>query len=214
MSKCATAEEAMAFVREHGVVLMSAKGAVPRLTEAIIGEPIKGSWWAHPRSHHIFAVLTAVTDSEQVLVCRLIDGKVTLVHRRLWPSLVRLASRFAPEQLAKVPAGAHRIRSSCQSRGTVPGVGASAGSGASRPPRVRTRRLLSSGLGRHHQERRGKRVRQFKMTPKSRNLRPPAVPETRSNEVLRYLGTQSLRLRPLTSLDTRKMFENGVKKTT
>ncbi len=45
------------------------------------------------------------------------------------------------------------------------------------------------------------------MTPKSRNLRPPAVPETRSNEVLRYLETQSLRLRPLTSLDTRKIFE-------
>ena len=57
MSKCATSEEALAFVREHGVVLVSAKGTVPRLTEAIIGEPIKGSWWAHPQSHHIFTVL-------------------------------------------------------------------------------------------------------------------------------------------------------------
>ena len=102
MSKCATTEEALAFIREYGVVLVSAKGTVPRLTEAIIGEPIKGSWWAHAQSHHIFAILQAVTDSEQVLVCRLINGKVTLVHRRLWPSLVRLASRFAPEQLAKV----------------------------------------------------------------------------------------------------------------
>jgi hypothetical protein len=102
MSKCATAEEALAFVREHGVILVSAKGAVPSLTEAIVGEPIKGSWWAHSQSHHIFAILGAVTDSEQVLVCRLINGKVTLVHRRLWPSLVRLAARFAPEQLAKV----------------------------------------------------------------------------------------------------------------
>lgn len=102
MSKCATPDEALAFVREHGVVLVSAKGTVPRLTEAIIGEPIKGSWWGHTQSHHIFAILEAVATSEQVLVCRLIDGKVTLVHRRLWPSLVRLASRFAPGQLAKV----------------------------------------------------------------------------------------------------------------
>jgi len=99
MSKAATPEKALAFVREHGVDLVSAKGTVPRLTEAIIGEPITGSWWAHQQGHHIFAVLEAVTDSEQVLVC---NGKVTLVHRRLWPSLVRLASRFAPEQLTEV----------------------------------------------------------------------------------------------------------------
>lgn len=115
MSKCSTAEEALAFVREHGVVLVSAKGTAPRLTEAIAGEPIKGSWWAHAQSHHIYAVLRAITESEQVLVCRLINGKVTLVHRRLWPSLVRLASRFAPEQLAEVreehtPSGRHASR--------------------------------------------------------------------------------------------------------
>jgi hypothetical protein len=115
MSKSATADEALAFIREHGVVLASAKGTAPRLTEAIIGEPIKGSWWAHAQSHHIYAVLEAVTASEQVLVCRLINGKITLVHRRLWPSLVRLASRFAPEQLSQVreehtPSGRHISR--------------------------------------------------------------------------------------------------------
>jgi hypothetical protein len=115
MSKCATTQEALAFVREHGVVLASAKGPAPRLTEAIVGEPIKGSWWAHAQSHHIYAILKAVTESEQVLVCRLINGKITLIHRRLWASLVRLANRFAPEQLAQVreehtPSGRHVSR--------------------------------------------------------------------------------------------------------
>lgn len=61
-----TAEEAIAFVREHGVVLVSAKGPVPRLVEAIAGEPIRGSWWAHPKGHQIFSVLQAVADSEEV----------------------------------------------------------------------------------------------------------------------------------------------------
>jgi hypothetical protein len=77
-------------------------GTAPRLTEAIIGEPIKGSWWAHAKSHHIYAVLEAVTGSDEILVCRLVDGKITLVHRRLWPSLVRLSKRFTPAQLARV----------------------------------------------------------------------------------------------------------------
>ena len=97
-----TAEEAMAFVREHGVVLVSGKGAVPRLTEVIVGGPIKGSWWGHPKSHQIFAILQAVTHSKEILVCRLVGGKVTLVHRRLWPALVRMAGRFRPDQLAQV----------------------------------------------------------------------------------------------------------------
>ena len=97
-----TGTQAIAFVREHGVVLASAKGSLPRLTEAIVGEPIKGSWWAHPKSREIFRVLYAVSESEEILVCRLVQGRLTLVHRRLWPALVRLAKRFPRERLDQV----------------------------------------------------------------------------------------------------------------
>lgn len=97
-----TAAEVLAFVEECGVVLVSAKGPVPRLTEVIAGEPIKGSWWGHPKSHQIFAILEVVTESENVLVCRLVKGKITLVHRRLWPALARLAADFPPNRISKV----------------------------------------------------------------------------------------------------------------
>ena len=97
-----TAAGALLFVEECGVVLVSAKGPVPTLTKAIAGESIKGSWWGHSKSHQIFAILEAVTASEDVLVCRLVKGKVTLVHRRLWPALVRLAARFPPGRISKV----------------------------------------------------------------------------------------------------------------
>lgn len=110
-----TAEEAAAFIREHGVVLASARGPVPRLTEAIVAGPIKGSWWAHPKSHQIFAILQTVTESKDILVCRVVDDRVTLVHRRLWPALVRVAERFPPHQIAQVreehtPSGHHVSR--------------------------------------------------------------------------------------------------------
>ena len=97
-----TVAEALELIRDRGIVLVSAKGPAPRLTEAIINEPIKGSWWAHPRGHEIFAVLQGVSESEDVLFCRLVEGKVTLVHRRLWPALVRLAARFPAANLAQV----------------------------------------------------------------------------------------------------------------
>jgi hypothetical protein len=102
MGNCMTPEQAMDFVQRHGVVLVSARGAAPRLTEAIAGEPIAGSWWSHPQGKRIFSVLNAVTESGQVLVCRLAGGKLTLVHRRLWPALVRIAGRLRPAQLAQV----------------------------------------------------------------------------------------------------------------
>lgn len=95
-------DQALAFIERHGAVLVSAKGALPRLTEAIVGEPIRGSWWAHPQGKQIFAVLRALEHSADVLACKLVDDKITFVHRRLWPALVRCAARIGPERLAQI----------------------------------------------------------------------------------------------------------------
>jgi hypothetical protein len=97
------------------VVLQAARGPVPSLAEAITGGPIRGSWWGHPKGHEIFRVAEAVCESDDVLVCKLVEGKLTYVHRRLWPALVKLASRYRREHLAKVwnehtRTGAHRPR--------------------------------------------------------------------------------------------------------
>ena len=107
--------EGLAFVKRHGVVLQAARGPVPSLAEAIAGGPIRGSWWGHPKGREIYRVADAICESPDVLVCKLVDGKVTFIHRRLWPALVKLASRFRQEQLAKVwnehtRSGAHRSR--------------------------------------------------------------------------------------------------------
>jgi hypothetical protein len=110
-----TPEQALAFVEKHGIVLQSARGRVPSFAEFVAGEPIRGSWWGHPRGREIYRLAEAVADSGEVLLCRLVDGKVTYVHRRLWPALVRLAGRFPPGALAKAwsehtPSGAHARR--------------------------------------------------------------------------------------------------------
>jgi hypothetical protein len=110
-----TAKQGLAFVKRHGIVLQAARGPAPSLAEAIAGGPIRGSWWGHPKGHEIFRVAEAVSDSPDVLVCKLIGGKVTYVHRRLWPALVRLSSRFSKAALAKTwnehtRTGAHRSR--------------------------------------------------------------------------------------------------------
>jgi hypothetical protein len=122
-----TPRQALAFVRKHRVVLESAQGPVPSLAEAIAGAPIRGSWWAHPNGHLIFEITRAVRDSEQVLVCRLVQGKVTFVHRRVWPALVRLAPRFRKASLARISevhtaSGRHAVRSVAFPRWVPPRV--------------------------------------------------------------------------------------------
>ena len=97
-----TAAEALSFVRKHGVVLEAATGPVPSLASAIAGGPIRGSWWSHARKAEIFALTRAVRESPDVLVCRLVDGKITYVHRRLWPALVRACQQFPRDRLAQV----------------------------------------------------------------------------------------------------------------
>ena len=111
-----SAADAVDLVRERGAILVSAKGARGNVVDAIAGAPVKGSWWGHPDGKRIFAVLNAVSASDDVLVCRLIDGKITFVHRRLWPALARLASLFPPERIARVreehtASGRHASRS-------------------------------------------------------------------------------------------------------
>jgi hypothetical protein len=105
---------ALAFVDQHGVVLESGRGQVPSLADAIAGAPIRGTWWKHPQARAIFRATRAVRDSPDVLVCRLLDGKITYVHRRLWPALVRLADEIGTARLDAIreqhtKSGAHEL---------------------------------------------------------------------------------------------------------
>ena len=111
----AMAEEPIRFVERHGVVLESGRGARPNLAEAVAGEQIKGNWWAHKKGKAIFRATRAARDCGQILVCRLVDGKITYVHRRLWPALVRLAKLLDTKTIGSLheehsSSGAHRIR--------------------------------------------------------------------------------------------------------
>jgi hypothetical protein len=104
----------LAILKREGVMLESSQGPVPNLVEFIAGEPVKGNWWSHPQSHRIFALTRLVRDSPDVLTCRLVTGKVTFVHRRVWPALVRLADQFPQSRLAAIRevhtrTGAHKV---------------------------------------------------------------------------------------------------------
>lgn len=107
-------EGALGFIERHGIVLESGSGPVPSLAEAIAGSSIRGSWWGHPKGKAIFRASRMVRESPNVLVCRLINAKITYVHRRVWPALVRLADEIGPTCLDAIleehtTSGAHKL---------------------------------------------------------------------------------------------------------
>jgi hypothetical protein len=110
-----SAAAALRFVEKHGIVLESARHPnVASLAEAIAGEPLRGNWWSHPKGRAIFRLTRAVRESPDVLVCRLVDDKISFAHARIWPALVRLADRLGPARLARLgekhtASGAHRV---------------------------------------------------------------------------------------------------------
>ena len=109
-----TPKQALRFVKNHGFVLESARGPVPNLAETIAGQRINGSWWKHPKASTIFRCSRAIRNSPDVLVCRIVRGKVTYVHRRLWPALVRLSDRLESDQVGSIreihtASGKHKI---------------------------------------------------------------------------------------------------------
>lgn len=111
------------FVETHGVVLEGGRGPRPNLAEAIAGEPIRGSWWGHKQGRLIFSATRAVRDCDEILVCRLIDGKITYVHRRLWPAIVRLSKLLDKNSLAAVHEKHHALGGTQSLYGPLPTVG-------------------------------------------------------------------------------------------
>src|SRR5262249_13347809 len=110
---CVVKVDVMAGLIERGMLLGTARGPIPSGAQVIAGEALSGGWWAHPASPALFAEINAVGDSPDVVRLRLVNGKVTLVHRRVWPALVRVSDLIAPERLAAVEeehtaSGTHR----------------------------------------------------------------------------------------------------------
>ena len=75
-------------LEKHGLLLVT-DSALPSVAGIVAGEPIKGSWWSHPKSHAIYAVVEKLDDD--VLLTTLVLNKQTFVHARLWRDLLSVA---------------------------------------------------------------------------------------------------------------------------
>lgn len=105
-------------------LLLVSDAKLPSLASMVAGGPIHGSWWAHPASHEIYRALGELSRRPDVLVVKLIEGKNTLVHRRVWAELVAIAAAGEPWQFAGLSPGARRLYQRVTREGVVETTGA------------------------------------------------------------------------------------------
>ncbi|MFI5314141.1 MAG: hypothetical protein ACHQ6T_00435 [Myxococcota bacterium] len=99
--------------------LLQADPDLPSVASLVAGEPIRGSWWSHPRSNLIFWVLEELEESPELLQLKLVKGKVTLVHRALWPPLLAVACSSQPWQSAGLSRAAQSLLGRARRAGTL-----------------------------------------------------------------------------------------------
>ena len=111
-------ERVLAALARDGLLLMS-DALLPSATALIAGEGIRGSWWSHPKGKLIFNVLDVLSDHEDVASAKLISGKVTFVHRSLWPHLAAIGASREAWQMNKLPAEALRLLALVEESGSL-----------------------------------------------------------------------------------------------
>jgi hypothetical protein len=117
--------ECLAALRGTGLLLKS-DNVLPSVTMLVTGGPIRGSWWGHPAGSLIFRTLQQLAEHREVLFLKLVAGKDTLVHRRLWPEVYAIASAGEPWQRAGLSAAARALEKQAAKSGTVEASGAAA----------------------------------------------------------------------------------------
>jgi hypothetical protein len=129
-------EALLAELSRYGLLLQQDL-LLPSVVTIVAGEPLHRSWWSHSSGHLIYSCLNALTQHPDTLVSRLVSGKVTYVHRRLWPAVLAVASARAPWQFARLSAPARDLYESVERQGTLLATG--------RPAKDLERRLLVHG---------------------------------------------------------------------
>jgi len=86
-------------LRRYGLLLES-DPRLPSVVSLVAGKAIRGSWWGHPIGSAIYRETNKLADRSDVVVLKLLNGKVTFVLDNLWPHLYAIGSCGEPWQLS------------------------------------------------------------------------------------------------------------------
>lgn len=111
-------KQVLKHLEAHGLLLL-ADANLPSLVALVVGEPVRGSWWGHPKGNAIYNLASGVEDHADVLTLKLVTGKVTFVHARLWGDLLALVTPPKPWQTKGLGQDAKRLWQAVEKQGPL-----------------------------------------------------------------------------------------------
>lgn len=108
----------LAALRRDGI-LMESDPRLPSVAGLVAGAPVTGSWWGHPAGGAIFKVSNALADRTDVVLAKLVSGKVTFIHERWWPHLLAIGSAVEGWQTDGLPQPARKLLRFVEQRAEV-----------------------------------------------------------------------------------------------
>lgn len=178
------ADRVFTVLRKTGLLVQQDK-ALPSVVGTITGEALRTSWWSHPKGRIIFAALSELAEHPDVLFTKLLHGKITLVHRRLWPALLTVGMARDPWQLDSLSrAGRRLLRDADRAGASIRASGAVARELESRLLVVA--RQVHTAEGRHELVLQG--WREWSVTAKCRRGRSVATARRTLERAARRLG--------------------------
>lgn len=89
------------LLEEYKILLLQDK-SFPNIVSKIVGESIQGSWWGHPLANSIYNGLGWMEHNQNLLIVKLLDGKVTYVHQSLFADFYSIVCEPRDWQLKKL----------------------------------------------------------------------------------------------------------------
>jgi hypothetical protein len=108
----------LATLKTNGFLLES-DPKLPSVCSLITGEPMRGSWWSHPLAQTIFQINEQLEDHDDVLITKLVSGKVTFIHRDIWSQVVTIGRSREPWQLDKLTPAIKALLAQVDSMGSL-----------------------------------------------------------------------------------------------
>ena len=115
----------IAELDRRGLLLLQ-DARLPDAIATLTGAKASGSWWSHPESGQLFMILEQAAQHPDVVVAKLVGGKLTFVQRRLWPALLGVASAREPWQTADLSPETRKLLRTLERQSSIDVSGASA----------------------------------------------------------------------------------------
>jgi hypothetical protein len=104
-------------------LLLSTDPKFPSVSGLVVGDVGGRSWWAHPAAKLMFDLSCRLHDHPDVLMVKLISGKVTYIHRPLWPAIVAIGTAREKWQMDGLSKEAKALLKKTDSLGKVEASG-------------------------------------------------------------------------------------------